>query len=94
MGRRFRPTASVSAREVENELVLLDLDQGSFYVARGVGPRIWELLGEGRDVEDVSRIVADRYGVEQSVALADVQRFAEALQQKGLLEEREGEVDA
>jgi hypothetical protein len=84
----FRVPEHVSAREVEGELVILDLESGTFHVARGLGPRVWEMLAEGRSTEHVVREVAGRYGEDGARVRADVHAFVEALLSKGLLERR------
>jgi hypothetical protein len=49
--QRFRAADRVAAKEVGGELVLLDLEDGSFFTARGTGPRVWDLAASGASVE-------------------------------------------
>jgi hypothetical protein len=85
--KRFRPTPRVAVREVEAELVLLDLEEGSFFVSRGTGPRVWELLSDGCSVDEVALLVSDRYGEELDTVKADVEAFVKLLLEKQFLEE-------
>lgn len=78
----------VSAREVEGELVILDLESGNFHVARGVGPRVWDMLAQGRSIDHVVGEVASRYGEDEARVRGDVVSFVEALVSKGILEQR------
>ena len=45
--RRFRASERVAAKEVGGELVLLDLEEGSFFVVGGTDPRVWDLVEGG-----------------------------------------------
>jgi hypothetical protein len=90
MTARFRPTDGVLVRAVEGELVLLDLERGEFLVARGLGPKIWELLVSGRSVEDIGNEVASRYGANRERVQSDVDSFVLSLREKGLILEEPG----
>jgi hypothetical protein len=85
--RRFRASERVAAKEVGGELVLLDLEEGSFFVARGTGPRVWDLVGGASSVEEVVRAVADRYGKAPDEVRADVEAFVSDLVERGFLVE-------
>jgi len=83
--RRFRAAERVAAKEVGGELVLLDLEDGSFFVARGTGPRVWDLVAGGASVEEIVRAVADRYGKAPEEVRADVEAFVSELVERGFL---------
>lgn len=83
----YRLTERVSAREVEGELILLDLDDGDFFVARGTSPRIWELIADGSAIDDVIEQVCARYpDVPSDDVRRDVGAFVEDLVSRGFLE--------
>jgi hypothetical protein len=85
--RRFRAGDRVAAKEVGGELVLLDLEDGSFLVARGTGPRVWDLVSSSVGVEEIVRTVAARYGKPPEEVRADVEQFVEDLIERGFLVE-------
>jgi len=85
--RRYRATERVAAKEVGGELVLLDLEEGSFFVARGTGPRVWDLVEDGASIEEVIRAVAERYGKGEDEVRADVEAFVSDLVERGFLVE-------
>jgi hypothetical protein len=85
--RRFRAAERLAAKEVGGELVLLDLEKGSFFVARGTGPRVWDLVAGGASVEEIIRAVADRYGRAPEGVRADVEAFVSDLVERGFLVE-------
>jgi hypothetical protein len=85
--RRFQASERVAAKEVGGELVLLDLEEGSFFVARGTGPRVWDLVEGGASIEEVVRAVAERYGKAPEEVRGDVEAFVSDLVERGLLVE-------
>jgi hypothetical protein len=85
--RRFRAAERVAAKEVGGELVLLDLEDGSFFVARGTGPRVWDLVGGGASVEEVIGTVAVRYNKGVDEVRVDVEAFVSDLVERGFLVE-------
>jgi hypothetical protein len=77
----------VAAKEVGGELVLLDLEEGSFFVARGTGPRVWDLVKGGASIEEMVRAMAERYGIDEDEVRADVEAFVSDLVERGFLVE-------
>lgn len=82
---RLRVPDWVSAREVEGETVLLDLEQGTFFAARGVGPQVWELISEGKSIEEIVVAISTRYDVDSVRVRADIDAFVGSLVEKGLV---------
>lgn len=85
--RAYKMTERVSAREVEGELILLDLDDGDFFVARGTSPRIWDLLITGTPIEQIVEQICARYPtIDRTTAEADVASFVDDLVGRGFLQ--------
>jgi coenzyme PQQ synthesis protein D (PqqD) len=89
--RRFRAADRVAAKEVGGELVLLDLEDGSFFVAKGTGPRVWDLVASGVGVQEVIRTVAAKYGKSHEEVRVDVEGFVANLVERAFLVEVEPE---
>lgn len=85
-GTTYKTTERVSTREVEGELIILDLDDGDFFVARGTSPRIWELLVGGTTVDAIADQLVERYGIARAQAEADITAFVDDLITRGFLE--------
>jgi Coenzyme PQQ synthesis protein D (PqqD) len=84
MHKLLKPnTAEVAAKEVDGEAVLINLSNGMYYSMDLVGGFIWSLIENGNDLDTIADAVASRYGIEKSVATADVETLA-----KQLVEER------
>jgi len=86
-----RLQSSVSARNgvfattVDDELVLFDPEQGSYFGSGIVGERIWSFLSEERTVSDVCDALMDEFDVERSVCEAEVISFLNALAERTLV---------
>lgn len=77
--------AQVMARQVGDELVILDLDGGMYFGLDPVGARVWALLAEGRAVGEACETLLDEYEVERERLLADVSGLLDALVGHGLI---------
>lgn len=85
MSARYRQAGRVSTRRVADELVLLDLEEGEYLVARGVGPLVWEMLVDGRTLEEVVESVAVQFDQDPAVIRGDVEEFITSLEARSLL---------
>lgn len=77
-------TAEVAAKEIDGEAVLINLTNGMYYSMDLVGGFIWSLIENGHDLDTIANAVADRYGIEKSVAAADVETLADKLVEERL----------
>lgn len=73
------------ARQVGDETVILDLASGNYFGLDAVGARIWQLIGEGRTLDQVCEVVVAEYDVSRDVAERDLLSLVEELQGRGLL---------
>lgn len=84
---RLRP--SVEWREVEGEIVALDLDRSVYLAANESGALMWRLLSQGVTHASLVDSLAQTYGLERSVAERDVAAFVEELDRQNCLERSE-----
>lgn len=75
----------VMAREVGEEIVILDLAGGSYFGLDPVGARIWELMGEGRTLAEISATMLEEYEVTAEQLQGDVIKLAGELAERGLV---------
>ena len=61
------------------------LQRNGVFVMSPVGARIWELLGEGKDTNELVPLLLEEYEVEPEILRADVDEFLEELSRLGLL---------
>ena len=79
-------SADVVAREVSGELVLLNLDSGTYFGLNPVGGRVWALVEEQpRTLQEVSAVLQEEFAVSAEEAESDLLQLAADLHQHGLL---------
>lgn len=77
----------VSTR-LDDETVLLELKQGTYYGLNAVGTVIWEMIQQPQSVESLYSAVLNQYNVEPEICKRDVLRLIEEMEAAGLLEIR------
>jgi hypothetical protein len=85
---RLRP--GLEWREVEGEIVALDLDRSVYLAANRTGAGIWQLLSEGTTREALIDSLVVAYGLERPTAVNDVNAVLADLEAQGCLELNEG----
>lgn len=83
-GGALRKNPDIVFRRIGDECVLVPIvhnagDLSSVYTLNETGTRIWELLDENRNIEDLCRAVEDEYEVSPDTAFADVSGFVRDL---------------
>jgi len=77
---------AVAWRQVEDEIVALDLASSEYVAVNRSGAVIWPLLAEGTTPSACVGRLADEYGLDSSDAARDVDQFLDALAARNLLE--------
>lgn len=75
----------VLSRDLDGEAVLLDLRSGHYFGLNATGSRVWTMLKEGKDTEDIARGLVEEFDVDFERALADARSFIETLFERGLI---------
>ena len=65
--------------------MLLDLEGGEFFVSRGTGPRVWELLTSGSTLDEAVDTVVSHYKMDRATVASDVEIFVATAIEKGFL---------
>ena len=81
-------TPNVIARQVGDEIVLLDLDNGTYFGLDPVGARIWELINQGRTLAAVCEVIVDEYDVTREIIEQDLLKLVENLAAQRLVQVR------
>jgi hypothetical protein len=88
-GISLRDKVSVSPdvvfRQMEGEMVLLDLATATYFGLDGVGARLWELLREDGSLERAFTVMRGEYDVAPPLLERDLLRLLEELRQRGLV---------
>jgi hypothetical protein len=80
-----KAASSVVFQEVEGEMVLLDLESARYYVLDDVGTRIWQLLTEHGDVEQVVSSMLAEFDVDEATFRTDLDALLTRLTAAGLV---------
>ena len=74
----IRP-GEVASSVIDGEGLIIDLSTGVYYSLPGSAGYVWALLERGLPTGVVAAAVANRYGIETSRALADVDRLVDQM---------------
>ncbi len=75
-------------RDLDGESVLLHLGSGQYFGLDEVGTLIWQLLVEGRSLDEIEERIVAEYDASAEEVENDVLRIVEELTQNGLVEVR------
>jgi hypothetical protein len=76
---------NVTARQFDDELVILDLAGGNYFALNEVGARMWHALARGSTPEEIVESLATEYEVERDSLLSDCLRLVEELVRRQLI---------
>lgn len=82
---KFSVPATVMARTVGKETVILDLESGTYFGLDPVGARIWQLLGTGHSVSGICDVMVEEYEVSREALEHDVLVLAQELVARKLI---------
>lgn len=78
-------TPAVVSEIIDGELVVINLEKGSYYCSLGVGAYLWQCLEQRVDPATVEAAVVQGFGITPEQARADVDSFLSQLQIEGLI---------
>jgi hypothetical protein len=73
-------------REIEGEMVAVDIRTSTYLSANPSGMALWEPLSEGTSREALVDRLVERFGIDRERAAADVDAFIGELRARDLLE--------
>ena len=71
--------------EVDQELVMISVDQGTYIGLNAVGARVWELLETPREQETLYEVLRAEFNVSQQACQADVDEFLAEMERAGAI---------
>ena len=75
----------VVAREVGEEVVILNLDTGAYFGLDRVGARIWHHLSEGNALNEICDLMAEEFGAPREDLERDILELANDLESENLI---------
>ena len=82
----YRIPERVAARTVAGEVVLLDLESGTFFSLNATGTSVWRGLVNAESHADIVAGLVSDYDVTETIAAADMDELLRDLEANGLVE--------
>lgn len=82
----YRPVGDLAVEKTDTELLVLMLQNGSYFGLGKVGSFIWEHLDGEQSLHELSLEVSGTFAVERPQALEDLLEFTGELLEAGLIE--------
>lgn len=73
--------------EIDNDLVMMDVDQGYYFGLNETAKMIWELLETPTVYQDVVSALVTRYKVEETECVSDIDTFIQDMLKYRLIEQ-------
>ncbi len=80
-----RPNPEVIAKRLDRTSVLVHLATNKIFELNETGTRVWELLGNGLDIDSIVHHLVDEFQVEDMRAADEVKKLLAQLESAGLL---------
>lgn len=90
LASRVKANTDVVFRDLQGELVLLNLKTGVYFGLDRVGTRMWQLLHERHSLHEVLATLLDEYDVAESRCARDLIGFVGALVENELVDLESG----
>ncbi|HWP98709.1 MAG TPA: PqqD family protein [Syntrophomonadaceae bacterium] len=71
--------------QLDDEAALLNIKTGKYFSLNATGVRIWELLSENHDTEEIFNILNAEYGIDKDILRADFEHLLTKLQEAELV---------
>lgn len=75
----------VLSQELGEETVLLDLNSESYFGLNEVGTRVWELIPEVANLEDIYKRLLAEYEIDETALLNDLRQLIDDCSDAGLI---------
>jgi hypothetical protein len=78
-------SGDVAAKEIDGEILVMNVSNGMYYSLQGVGAVTWRLLADGYSLRQAAGALADGWHEDGSRTLSDVMALAIRLVDEGLV---------
>ncbi len=76
------------AVDMDGALVMLHIQRGSYYGLDGIGPRIWELIGNPISLDDLTDTLCLEYDIDPATCRMDVSALLDDMISAGIVSVR------
>jgi hypothetical protein len=75
----------ILTQTLEDELVVLDIDTGRYFGLQAIGHRVWQLLAELGDTDQVVEALQLEFDADEATLRNDVKELVDSLVEAGLI---------
>uniref|UniRef100_UPI004056E484 lasso peptide biosynthesis PqqD family chaperone n=1 Tax=Acetatifactor sp. TaxID=1872090 RepID=UPI004056E484 len=75
----------LNVTDLSGEKVMVDFEQGKYFMIKGVGNDIWDMLEDGITVEQIIQKLLSEYDVTEEVCEQEVLKFLDSLKEIGII---------
>ena len=75
----------LNVTDLSGEKVMVDFEQGKYFMIKGVGNDIWDMLTDGITVEQIIKNLLAEYEVSEDVCGQEVLKFLNSLEDIGII---------
>ncbi len=86
MVKRIRPVSDLLVHQFEDEAVILNLLNETYYSLNGSAIRMWEILTSANSIQTGHRQLLEEYDVDGASLQADIDQFVQNLLDAKLIE--------
>ena len=83
---RIKISDDIVSRNLQGEIVLLDLKTGSYYGLDVMGTIMWDLIQKHKSLEKVHDLLTEEYDIAEVQCTQDLLNFVSTLHDKKLIE--------
>lgn len=85
---RYKRTENNLSSKINDELVMVNIDQGAYFTMNAVATRIWELLEVERSLDELVDQLTSEYEIDRATCTEEVLTFLSALLNNGIVERK------
>jgi hypothetical protein len=83
----FETSDNIAWRNINEEVVILNLKSGEYFTLNDVGQVIWLAITDKNNIEEIRQKVVDNFDVSPENAAKDIDKFLTGMLNEGLLHE-------
>lgn len=87
MAVKFRRVDKILSAQLDEALLMMNVEKGLYFEARGTGGRIWDLLAEPITEDALVAALLEQFEVTAEVCAAETAAFLKALKEAGMVME-------
>ena len=84
MERYFRNSEIIDG-SVNDNLVMMHIEKGKYFGLNPVGKRIWDILEQPKNIEEITDILQSEFVVTSEQCKADVQEFMDKMEKADII---------